>query len=78
MGIQRSIHMEPVYVVGSHQEFVDTISDKLSARFAEHPGRTSLSVNQLSHSMAFGPDGTQHWSAFVIVQIDSERDGDDD
>ncbi len=74
MQIHRSIHLEPIYVVGSHGEFVEAISQTLRDTGAKYPDRMDLNVTHISHSMAFDPSGMQHWSAFVTVEVRSDKE----
>jgi hypothetical protein len=72
--ISRTIALETVYVVGSHDDFTEAIGDKLKALVQQHEG-AELVVRHVSHAFAFHPDGQTHWSAFVTAELTTRDAG---
>lgn len=67
--INRFLHLEPVYVEGSHQEFIDAIGDKIKG-VNERSGAAASLVTNISHAFAFAPDGALHWSGFLTIEVE--------
>jgi hypothetical protein len=59
-----SIHLEPVYVVGEHEEFIQALSDKLEALGANG----TLDLHEVSHSVT-SHEGHLHWSALITATV---------
>jgi hypothetical protein len=71
MMLHRHRHvLEPVYVRGSHEEFMDAINEKLQGVMEPHAPVDSLEINNVSHALAIAPDGEMHWSALLSIDVD--------
>jgi hypothetical protein len=69
------INLEPIYIVGTHEEFVGAIGDKLTELLDRSPDDATLNGTNVSHALAIDPSGQMHWSAFVTAEV-MTRDGD--
>lgn len=58
------ITAEPIYVVGSHEEFMTALASKLES-IAENG---VLTIEHLSHAVA-SHDGELHWSALITGSV---------
>jgi hypothetical protein len=68
MALEKNINLEPIYVVGSHEDFVTAIGDKPTELMDRQPAGAALNVTNVSHAVA-SHDGELHWSAFVTAEI---------
>lgn len=73
--VHTHVHLEPVYVVGTHEEFIDALGKKLTDLVDDAPGGARFKVNQITHTLAFDADGRAHWSALFNAEI-TVRDDD--
>jgi hypothetical protein len=71
---KRSINLEPVYVRGTHQEFVDAVGDKIGELIDRNPDGADFEVTGFSHTLAFSPSGEMHWSGFMTAELTWEED----
>jgi hypothetical protein len=72
MEIHRRVDLEPIYVVGSHEEFVAAIGNKLT-EVLDGADLTTLRVTNVSHTLAIDSSGQMHWSALISMETTRER-----
>lgn len=67
-------HLETVYVVGTHDEFVSALGDKIEELFDKTADAASVAVRNVSHALAIDGDGRMHWSAIIDAHAHLDED----
>lgn len=62
--------LEPIYVVGPFEEFLDTIQRRLDTLRDSGTGGV-VTLTHVSHALAIAPNGETHWSALLSGTVTS-------
>jgi hypothetical protein len=60
--------LEPIYVVGTHEDFMTAMTNKLEELRDSGAGRTLVLTN-VSHALAIAANGEMHWSALICGSV---------